>query len=84
VKTVYKKEKIKIQCIDAPGFERLNLRDITWLVVTLEDGTKGIGLTSEGYENLSYNTSAIYSHLKQRIAISSYYKNCIDDFNQAD
>jgi hypothetical protein len=81
VKTVYQKQKIKIQCIDAPKVEPLKLRDITWLVVGLGDGTKGIGLSTDGYENLSYNTSLIYSQLKQQIAIKNYYRDCITEFN---
>jgi len=40
-----------------------------------------VGLTPKHYENLSLNMQSILKNLRQKNAIISYYKECIEDFD---
>lgn len=71
-----------------PGVDKLNLKDVEWIVITesnvqeiwqrLSDDKKDIvlfGLTDDGYEQLTVNFADIMAMIQQQQAIIAAYKN---------
>lgn len=79
-----------------PNADRLNLRDIEWILITPENFEEKItelrtsgrpivlfALTDAGYENLALNFSDIRAYIQQQNAIIVAYDNYYKDANKA-
>lgn len=79
-----------------PNADRLNMRDIKWIIVTNEnyeevfndlqkDGSPValFGVTDKGYENLSLNLSDLRAYIQQQNAIIAAYENYYVESNRA-
>jgi len=81
--TVIKPVPVLIQCPDAPPLAKVIWLPIKWELATNKDGLKVVGLSSDGYTNLSKNTAKALERLKQDILVIKYYKDCIAKHNKS-
>ena len=77
-------QPVALSCGAEPKVDQLHMRKVEPWVIEDNAGITWIGISPDGYENLSTNIADIKKQLKQRVAVNNFYRECIRDFNSED